>query len=499
MRSFNRRLIPFISTLLLGALILIEVFTTPQSVLAGPTEYPLLLGVYATSSLQVAVGEIQAIDSWVADPNKKTSIAGTFMDVEFPNPDWNVPAELNAAWNAGYTPFVNLVAGYETSPTRTAAYIASGGIDSAIRTWAQEFAAWSNGGEKQAFIALFQEMNLDNVAYGMDPEGYKAAFQHVQQLFYEEGVSPDAVSWVFAPNGWSAPGDPVFEAYYPGDDVVDLLGFSSYNWGTDPSCTPWPDWEGPEEAFGPYLDRLRIMAPTKAIFIAQTASGSVGGDKDQWLIDVYNYAANYPALRGLMYFNIEKECDWAFYLETGRKLESYKTAISIAGVGHQHPIPFAFDPHPAYTFEDVWRAHPFAGVPDHPDWPNVEALYSAGYTAGCSADPPLYCPDAAMLRSQSAVFIERGIHGSGMAIPPNPTVQTFTDVPLSHWAVGWIEALWDDGYTAGCWADPLQYCPFLRQCSTASVLHSTLWWDSSRMSHPVGGVRLGSRLPTTMG
>jgi len=91
------------------------------------------------------------------------------MDFEFPNPDWNVPAELNAAWDAGYTPFVNLMVGYETSPTRTAAYIASGAIDADIRAWAQEFAAWANDGNRQAFLAPLPEMNSDWVPYGLDP------------------------------------------------------------------------------------------------------------------------------------------------------------------------------------------------------------------------------------------------------------------------------------------------------------------------------------------
>jgi len=460
----------------ISIVLLLAPFSSTHIADAGSLTHPLLLGIYTSQSLMSAVGEIIALDAWVDDPAKKTSIAGTFMDIEWPNADYNVPTELNAAWVNGYTPFVNLMTseideyGEERDPPRTAAYIASGGIDSAIRTWAQEFAAWSNGGEKQAFIALFQEMNLRNVVYGMDPEGFQAAFRHVVQLFYEEGVSPDAVSWVFAPNGWNEPGDPDFEAYYPGDDVVDLLAFSAYNFG---DCPPeWPSWDEPEVAFGPYLARLRTMAPTKPIFIAQTACTSEGvsggDDKGQWLIDTYSYLANYPAVRGVLYFNLDKECDWAFYQESGRKLTDYKTAIAIGEIAYQHPIADAFDPHPAYTFEDVWRAHPFAGIPDHPDWPYVEALYTGGYTAGCSTDPDpmLYCPDNAMLRSHGAVFMERGIHGSGMSVPPTPSVQKFDDVPLTHWAAGWIDALEEDGYTAGCQGGPdtrpWNYCPDLQ-------------------------------------
>lgn len=36
---------------------------------------------------------------------------------------------------------------------------------------------------------------------------------------------------------------------------------------------------------------------------------------------------------------------------------------------------------------------------------------------------------------------------------------TFVDVPPTHWAYDYIEALWAGGYTAGCTTDPLAYCP----------------------------------------
>jgi hypothetical protein len=41
---------------------------------------------------------------------------------------------------------------------------------------------------------------------------------------------------------------------------------------------------------------------------------------------------------------------------------------------------------------------------------------------------------------------------------PGPT-PTFQDVPLDHWAYEYIEALYQEGYIAGCSLDPLLYCP----------------------------------------
>jgi hypothetical protein len=85
-------------------------------------------------------------------------------------------------------------------------------------------------------------------------------------------------------------------------------------------------------------------------------------------------------------------------------------------------------------------------------------LHQQGYVAGCSAEPLRYCPEETMTRAESAVLVERGIHGAGY-LPPLPAGPTFADVPLEAWFAKWAAGLWEDGYTAGCGTDPLIYCP----------------------------------------
>jgi hypothetical protein len=70
----------------------------------------------------------------------------------------------------------------------------------------------------------------------------------------------------------------------------------------------------------------------------------------------------------------------------------------------------------------------------------------------------MYCPDDGMIRAESAVFVERGVHNSDY-LPPQPTYRIFSDVPLSEWFAKWANGLWNDGYTAGCGTDSLIYCP----------------------------------------
>lgn len=117
------------------------------------------------------------------------------------------------------------------------------------------------------------------------------------------------------------------------------------------------------------------------------------------------------------------------------------------------------------TLEVVWgEATPtgsFVDVPkDYWAYDYIETLYQSDYVAGCSANPPMYCPERTLSRAESSVFILRGAYGA-IADPPHapPSQPTFEDVDSGYWGYGWIESLWRDGYTAGCSDTPPLYCP----------------------------------------
>jgi len=273
---------------------------TPAAVEIQPTPVPdgVLLGVYPGGFLKDSIAEVTAFDEWIMPTGKRVSIAATFIDFEDPDPIRAVPAELEAAWARGYTPFVNLSVGNRDIP-RTAAEIAEGKLDSEIQAFARALARWSSGSGKRVMIAPLQEMNGYWTSYGGDPENFKAAYLRIQRIFREEGVPPEAVSWVFSPNGWSEEGHE-FERYYPGDEVVDIVGFNSFNWG---DCSSWPKWETYQDIFLPYLERLRVMAPEKPIVISSMGTVAVGGDQDSWLQETYTSLATFPNTRAVLYFN----------------------------------------------------------------------------------------------------------------------------------------------------------------------------------------------------
>ena len=108
----------------------------------------------------------------------------------------------------------------------------------------------------------------------------------------------------------------------------------------------------------------------------------------------------------------------------------------------------------AYT---VIKAATFVDVPTS-YWANtyIERAYNAGITSGCSTSPLNYCPATEVTRAQMAIFLLRGMHGSGYT-PPAATGTVFTDVPLGTFAGAWIEQLATEGITSGCGGG--NYCP----------------------------------------
>ncbi len=100
----------------------------------------------------------------------------------------------------------------------------------------------------------------------------------------------------------------------------------------------------------------------------------------------------------------------------------------------------------------------FADVPaGDPLAPYIEQIYNDGITSGCGGGN--YCPDTVVTRDQIAVFNLRAQFGSAYD-PDPPCGCVFDDVTdTGLWSTEWIEALYNEGLTAGCSTTPLLYCP----------------------------------------
>jgi len=111
--------------------------------------------------------------------------------------------------------------------------------------------------------------------------------------------------------------------------------------------------------------------------------------------------------------------------------------------------------HAALVNLNVQVGATFLDVPtDYWAFSFVEALAASGITAGCGNED--YCPKDHVTRAQMAVFLERGMNGSGFS-PPPASGNVFLDVGTGDFAANFIEQLASDGITSGCGNN--NYCP----------------------------------------
>jgi len=107
---------------------------------------------------------------------------------------------------------------------------------------------------------------------------------------------------------------------------------------------------------------------------------------------------------------------------------------------------------------DISDQYPYGQFDDSPTdyWAFrfIESVGRAGITAGCGNNN--YCPTEPVTRAQMAVFLERGMNGSGFS-PPAAIGNVFLDVGAQDFAASFIEQLSNDGITSGCGNS--NYCP----------------------------------------
>jgi hypothetical protein len=261
---------------------------------------------------------------------KKHTISGWFIDINdshFNDPmpgdikTNNLYIQLESLWSKGYISFVNL------NSTATAFEIANGNYDAQLMNMANVYYNWiSLGGGRKAILAPLPEMNGVNsngkpwATYGGDPINFKVAYSRIINIFSQKGIDSTKVWWSFAPNGWSDDGHE-FEKYYPGDGLVDIISFSSYNYGFCYVAIPWERWENYDTLYQPYLDRIFEMASSKPIIIAQTGTTAEYPEtddfnvdkKNKWLRDNYEYISKQPQVLGILYYDFDQsawECNW---------------------------------------------------------------------------------------------------------------------------------------------------------------------------------------------
>lgn len=187
---------------------------------------------------------------------------------------------------------------------------------------AHEIKEW----KKPLIIRFAHEMNLKRYHWGTSqeqfgpssPEIYVKMFRYMVETF--RNLNVDNVLWAFCPNANSVPNEQWNQAakYYPGNDVVDILGMDGYNWAMDSKkakaqgktwTSPWASFQ---QIFQGLHDELKHIAPRKPIIVFETATvKEEEGKKSLWIKEAVQTAKKWK-LAGIIWFQSNKEEDWRF-------------------------------------------------------------------------------------------------------------------------------------------------------------------------------------------
>jgi mannan endo-1,4-beta-mannosidase len=223
--------------------------------------------------------------------------------------------------------------------------ISAGKYDSYL----QSFARQSRQFGKPYLIRFAHEMNLSRYHWGGSAQEfgsesaakYRAIFRHVVEVF--RAREADNVGWVFCPNADSVPATAwnQIASYYPGNDVVDIVGLDGYNWGTSQTraANGWDsEWRSFESIFAGPLQELKQVASGKPVAVFETSSASEGGNKEEWVMAALDSAKSL-GLTAVVWFELNKEVDWRLETNVSAGVRSAidrasAPALSVSGFLH---------------------------------------------------------------------------------------------------------------------------------------------------------------------
>jgi len=184
--------------------------------------------------------------------------------------------------------------------------IAAGNCDAYLNMFREDIMA-----RPERYLLRFaHEMNITDSDWwpgnwgSTDANLYVNMYRHVYDVVMAD-PAPTNVEWVWSPNYASNPPDAWNDLhnYYPGDEYVDWIGLSGYNWYTGGS--PASPWRSFTWLFDSVLTDL-TCSYAKPQIIAEIGTVEGGGavpTKAEWISDVYQNALNYPFLRSIQWFN----------------------------------------------------------------------------------------------------------------------------------------------------------------------------------------------------
>lgn len=203
-------------------------------------------------------------------------------------------------------------------------------LDGSYDAYLDAFAGLLVAHRGPVIVRLMHEPNLGRYHWGVTKDTYDARAPELYQQLWRHivtrvrttsgPVAAKMIRFAFCPNAESVPGPGnsatanwnTITAYYPGEGWVDVVGVDGYNWGDTqtPAKHGWQsNWRTFADILGPAVKELRALAPTKPLYVFETATAPTGGDKAAWLRDTVATARGW-GVEAVCWFEADKEVDW---------------------------------------------------------------------------------------------------------------------------------------------------------------------------------------------
>jgi Glycosyl hydrolase family 26 len=174
--------------------------------------------------------------------------------------------------------------------------------DSVVIPQAQRLKAYG----KPVMLSLDHEMDISYPRHGSAAD-YRAMYRHVRDVFAAQGVHN--VVWVWDVTGWLG-GDrgALVKSFYPGDDLVDWIGYDQYNSGM---CKGggWKTFEQTISKFYQWSEANGLGSkPLMLQEYGLTPDPADVAASQQWYRDIPSVLQRYPRLKALVRWDSDTGC-----------------------------------------------------------------------------------------------------------------------------------------------------------------------------------------------
>lgn len=232
----------------------------------------------------------------------------------------DVPASFSV-WMAsqaaavGATPMITLELWEPGKGVNQSGYSMSSVIAGDWDAYFEQYAKDAKAYGGPVWLRIFHEMNGNWYPWcgrtnGNTPAECVAAWKHIYNIFKAQGATN--VKFVWCPNRESIPlpskdSGNAIKKYWPGSSYVDIMAIDGFNFASYFGMR----WLSFKELFAEPYDDLTDLSSSKPIIVAETGCTNKGGDKAEWISDMFTVIPKkFPRIVGVVWFNAKKEVDW---------------------------------------------------------------------------------------------------------------------------------------------------------------------------------------------